>query len=277
MIHEILPHRFDNSFITTIDFGEEDFVFHFHQNLLLLKIISDDFEIPRKKDIPEIKSSTERTFIFKLDGHSCFLIRDCPITENDRFVYKEINFVRTLKQKEITWICMLGFQLMNWYTQNKFCGKCGTETKEKTDERAIICPACNNIVYPKISPAIIVAIVNKDKILLARNSAFINNWFSHVAGYADVGESLENAVIREVKEEVGLDVKNIRYYKSQPWPFSGSMMIGFFAEADVNQEIRIDNKEITEAAWFTRGNLPDHPTTFSIAGEMIEIFENGEL
>ena len=83
--------------------------------------------------------------------------------------------------------------------------------------------------------------------------------------------------MREVKEEVGLDVKNIRYYKSQPWPFSGSMMIGFIAEADENQPIQIDNKEIAEAAWFTRGNLPNYPPNLSIAGEMIEKFEKGEL
>ena len=166
---------------------------------------------------------------------------------------------------------------MNWYSQNKFCGKCGAGIQQKTDERAIICPDCNTIVYPKISPAVIVAIVCNDKILLARNSNFPEKWYSLIAGYADVGESLEETLVREVKEEVGLDIKNIRYYKSQPWPLSGSMMIGFIAEADDNQFISIDNKEITEAAWFTRENLPEHPSDISIAGEMIDKFERGEL
>ena len=101
--------------------------------------------------------------------------------------------------------------------------------------------------------------------------------YSIIAGYADVGESLEETVIREVKEEVGVDITNLRYYKSQPWPVSGSMMIGFFAEADCNQSIKIDNKEITHAAWFTRGNLPNHPNNFSIAGELIDLFEKGEI
>ena len=123
----------------------------------------------------------------------------------------------------------------------------------------------------------IIAIVCNDKLLLARNANFRGNWYSLIAGYADVGESLEETLAREVKEEVGLDVSNIRYYKSQPWPLSGSMMIGFIAEADDQQPITIDNKEIVEAAWFTRGNLPNHPPTLSIAGEMIEKFENGEL
>ena len=166
---------------------------------------------------------------------------------------------------------------MNWYSQNKFCGKCGAKTQQKPDERAIICPDCNTIVFPKISPAIIVAIICNNKILLARNTNFPGSWYSLIAGYADIGETLEETLIREVKEEVGLEVKNIRYYKSQPWPLSGSMMIGFIAEAYENQSISIDNKEIAEAAWFTRENLPNHSSTISIAGEMIEKFEKGEL
>jgi NAD+ diphosphatase len=171
----------------------------------------------------------------------------------------------------------VGFQLRNWYLQNKFCGKCGSKTKEKQDERAIICPTCHAVVFPQKSPAIIVAIVCNDKILLAHNYNFEENRYSLVAGYVEIGESLEETVKREVKEEVGLDIKNIRYYKSQPWPFSGSMMIGFFAEADDTQPICPDNIEITEAKWFCRGNLPNHPPKISIAGEMIDKFEKGEI
>ncbi len=132
-------------------------------------------------------------------------------------------------------------------------------------------------MYPKISPAIIVAIINGDKILLANNNNFRSNWYSLVAGYADIGESLEETVKREVKEEIGIDVTNIKYYKSQPWPFSGSMMIGFFAYADKAQAIQVDNKEISHAAWYKRGSLPNHPTNLSIAGEMIDLFENNQL
>ena len=272
MIHEIFPHQFNNQFIITNNIGEDDFVFHYNGNSLLLKINGDEFIIPQKKDISGISNSTKKTFLFTLNDVSCFLIWDCPETDNNQFIYKEISFFRTIKQQEIAWASIVGFQLMSWYSQNKFCGKCGSKTKEKNDERAIICPNCNTIVFPKISPAIIVAITCNGKILLAHNSNFPNNWYSLIAGYADIGESLEETVIREVKEEVGLNVKNIRYYKSQPWPFSGSMMIGFFAEADDNQTICADNKEITEAAWYNRGNLPNHPTKISIAGEMIDKF-----
>ena len=277
MIHEIFPHQFDNHFIITDNIAEDDYILHYNEKSLLLKINGDEFQLPTKKDVSDIFDTTESTFLFSLNGVRCFLVWNATRLIDDRFVYKEINSFRTLNPREIAWICIVGFQLNNWYLENKFCGKCGTKTAEKPDERAIICPNCNTVVFPKISPAIIVAILCKDKILLAHNSNFEQKRYSLVAGYVDVGETLEETVMREVKEEVGLDVKNIRYYKSQPWAFSGSMMIGFTAEADDTQPIRPDNVEITEADWFSRENLPNHPPKISIAGEMIDKFKKGEL
>ena len=277
MIHEIFPHQFDNHFIITDNIAEDDYILHYNEKSLLLKINGDEFQLPTKKDVSDILDTTESTFLFSLNGVRCFLVWNATKLIDNRFVYKEINSFRTLNPREIAWICIVGFQLNNWYLENKFCGKCGTKTAEKPDERAIICPNCNTVVFPKISPAIIVAILCKDKILLAHNSNFEQKRYSLVAGYVDVGETLEETVMREVKEEVGLDVKNIRYYKSQPWAFSGSMMIGFTAEADDTQPIRPDNVEITEADWFSRENLPNHPPKISIAGEMIDKFEKGEL
>jgi NAD+ diphosphatase len=277
MIQEIFPHRLTVNFVASKKIEEEDFVLHFHENSLLLKIKGDEVGIPRKSDFQEISAETEYTFLFTLNDVPCFLIWDNLDADNAQFVYREINFFRTVEQREVAWVIIVGFQLMNWYSQNKYCGKCGTKTQQKTEERAIICQVCNTIVFPKISPAVIVAITCNDKILLARNSDFHGDWYSLIAGYADVGESLEETLVREVKEEVGLDIKNIRYYKSQPWPLSGSMMIGFIAEADETQPVCIDHKEIAEAAWFTRGNLPKHSSNLSIAGEMIEKFEKGDL
>lgn len=277
MINEIFPHSFNNLYRSNKVIEETDYIFHYKGDTLLLKTHGDEFELLQKKDFLDISDKIECTFLFTLNDIPCFLIWDELKTVNSHFIYKEISFFRTTKQHEIAWVSILGFQLMSWYSQNRFCGKCGTRTQHKSDERALICPNCNTTVYPKISPAVIVAILSNDKILLARNSNFAGSWFSLIAGYADVGESLEETLIREVKEEVGLDIKNIHYYKSQPWPLSGSMMIGFIAEADDNQPIKIDEKEIVEAAWFTRGNLPQHSSTISIAGEMIDSFERGKL
>jgi NAD+ diphosphatase len=277
MIHEISPHRFNNQYWADKNIEEKDFIFQFKGNSLLIKGSEDEFEIPRIEDFPGISDKNSSVFLFTINDVSCHLLLDELSEEPRGLKYREISFFRTIKRREVAWITLVAFHLMNWYSHNKYCGKCGAATVKKTEERALVCPQCNSVVYPKISPAVIVAIVCNDKILLARNTNFPGNWFSLIAGYADIGESLEETLVREVKEEVGLDIKNIRYYSSQPWPLSGSMMIGFVAEADENQIISIDEKEISEAAWFTRGNLPEHPSKISIAGEMIEKFEKGEL
>jgi NAD+ diphosphatase len=140
--------------------------------------------------------------------------------------------------------------------------------------RSIYCSNCKTSIYPKISPAIIVAITCNDKILLAKGTNFRSNFYSLIAGFVDIGESMEEAVIREVKEEVGIDVGNIKYYKSQPWPFSSSLMIGYTAQADDSQLLKIDENEIIEARWFSRENLPPYPSDISIAGELINNFRN---
>ena len=162
---------------------------------------------------------------------------------------------------------------MIWFLNNRYCGRCGSKTELKKEERVIVCHECNLEIFPKILPAVIVAIICNNKILLAKGKNYKGDFYALIAGYVDIGESIEETVIREVKEEVGLDIKNIKYYKSQPWPFSSSLMLGFTAEADDTQQIIIDEKEIKEAGWFTRGNLPTHASSLSISGELIAAFE----
>ena len=277
MIQDIHPHRFSNLYLANRTPQDGDYIFHYQGNTILLKTKGEELALPQKKDFQELGESAEWVFLFTLDEVPCFLVWSELKYDNPQLAFTEIGFFRSTTQREIGWVSLVGLHLRNWYQQNRFCGVCGTRTQHKPDERAVVCPACNTVVYPKISPAIIVAILSNDKILLANNANFAANWYSLVAGYTDVGETLEETVRREVKEEVGLDVWNIRYYKSQPWELSGSMMIGFIADADENQPIQTDDKEITHAAWFTRDNLPNHPSNISIAGEMIEKFEMGEL
>lgn len=277
MIQDIFPHSFNNHFESGLKPHENDFILIFDDNSVLLKNTEDEISLPRRRDLQLLSGSAEGIFLFTLDANACFLVFDKIQPDNDSFKFENISFFRTASQQEIAWVCIAALHLRNWYEQNKFCGKCGNLFTHKEDERALQCGDCGNIVYPKISPAVIVAIVCKDKILLARNSIFAGAWFSLIAGYVDVGETLEETVVREVKEETGLDVKNIRYYKSQPWPLSSSLMIGFVAEADDTQKLVIDENELAEAVWFKRGNLPEHPRNISIAGEMIEKFEKGSL
>jgi NAD+ diphosphatase len=277
MIHEIYPSQLNNTFIGNDVFDDHHFVLFFKGNTCLLKVCGEYVELPRKSDFSNIRDEPSNTFLFQLNGNSCFLIWDEPNDLPSNFIYKEISFFRTAAQQEIAWACLVGHQLFNWYSNNKYCGVCGAATLVKANERAVECPNCKMVAYPKISPAIIVAIVCGDKILLARNTIFPGGWYSLVAGYVDVGETLEETVKREVKEEVGIDIRAIRYYKSQPWPPSGSLMVGFIAEADDKQPIILEEKEIADARWFSRGNLPPHSSHISIGGELIEKFEKGEL
>ncbi|HNX17861.1 MAG TPA: NAD(+) diphosphatase [Methanoregula sp.] len=152
---------------------------------------------------------------------------------------------------------------------NRICGRCGAKTQPVLFERAKKCPECGLVVYPRISPAIIVRITRNDKILLARSPGFPPELHSVIAGFVEPGETLEHAVCREVREEVGIEIRNLRYFASEPWPFPDSLMIAFTAE-HANGEIKIDNNEIVSAGWFDRDNLPRLPAQMSISRALID-------
>lgn len=162
-------------------------------------------------------------------------------------------------------------QLVTWERANRFCGRCGTAMHAKTDEIARECPACGHLVYPRISPAMIVAVTRGDRILLAKAAKFKREMYSVLAGFVEPGESLEECVRREVREEVGIEIGNIRYVGSQSWPFPHSLMVGFTAE-HASGEIRVDGDEIVDARWFTADELPPIPGKISIARQLIDAF-----
>lgn len=272
MLNELDPGIFDNNYFHEHEIGDEDFLLCYNENQVLLKKTDDDFEIPRKKDFIETIESP--VYLFSINSNRCFGIVDSNINHAS-FEFQDIFILRYLKNKAFAWIGSVGYQLMIWYKNNRYCGRCGSKTELKKEERAIVCPECNLIIYPKISPAVIVAITCNNKILLAKGKNYKGDFYALIAGYVDIGESIEETVVREVKEEIGLDIKNLKYYKSQPWPFSASLMLGFTAEADETQQIIVDEKEIKEAGWFVRGNLPPHASGVSISGDLIEAFEKG--
>jgi NAD+ diphosphatase len=159
--------------------------------------------------------------------------------------------------------------LVDWATTSRFCGRCGAVTAVVAGERSMKCPACALMQYPRIAPAIIVLVRRGDRALLARNGRFPAPFFSTLAGFSDIGESLEETLAREVLEEVGVRVDNIRYFGSQPWPFPHSLMIGFTADW-VGGEIVVDGEEIAEASWFEATALPVVPPRLSIARRLID-------
>jgi len=167
-------------------------------------------------------------------------------------------------------------QIIEWHKTHKFCGRCGVKLFESTVERSKVCPECDYHFFPRISPSIIVLVKRGKEILLARSPHFSENIYSTLAGFVEPGESVEEAVHREVWEEVGIKIKNLKYHGSQPWPFPNSLMLGYTAEHAAG-EITIDGVEICDAGWFSVDKLPQLPNKISIAYELISLFINQEF
>lgn len=167
-------------------------------------------------------------------------------------------------------------RILDYDRTTRFCGRCGMATRPLRSERAKLCTDCNRIVYPRISPAIIVLIKKGDEVLLARSPRFPETVYSVIAGFVEPGENLEAAVHREVHEEVGIMVENIRYFGSEPWPFPDSLMLGLVADY-AGGEITIDNHEIEDAGWFGRESLPSLPSHMSISRALIEAWRRGDI
>lgn len=159
--------------------------------------------------------------------------------------------------------------VIDWASTSRFCGRCGTANESVLHERATKCPRCGLVAYPRIAPAVIVLVQRGDEALLARGTRFPLPFYSTLAGFSEIGESLEETLAREVREEVGVEITNIRYFGSQPWPFPHSLMIGFFADY-AGGEIRVDPEEIVDAKWFRRDELPLVPPGLSIARRLID-------
>ncbi|MFZ2855608.1 MAG: NAD(+) diphosphatase [Rhodocyclaceae bacterium] len=166
-------------------------------------------------------------------------------------------------------------QLLDWQKHYQYCGQCGTGTLMKPDEHAMLCPACGLTVYPRISPAVMVLVRDGKRLLLARSPRFKSGVFSALAGFVEAGETLEECAVREVREEVGIEIANLRYFHSQPWPFPNSLMVAFFADY-AGGEIRPDPGEIESAAWFALDALPLLPDPISIARQLIDAARSAE-
>ena len=164
-------------------------------------------------------------------------------------------------------------QLLYWERRHRYCGVCGTPTIVVSEERARRCPQCNSVFFPVVSSAVIVAVTRGDELLLAHNRNFRPGMFSLLAGFVDPGETLEQAAVREVREETGVDISSLEYVTSQPWPFPNSLMVGFRAKYSAG-DIKVDGKEIEEAAWFSRSTLPEIPRPGTIARLIIDQWRN---
>lgn len=267
MLHDIAPHTLANAWNPRPALPE-DLTLYFDNGNVYLK----DGHFPCRADYPY---DAVTRYLFDYDGCAVHLsMTDAP--KNARPT--ALRNIRNMDQPE-AFLGGTAQHLWDWYRKTRFCGCCGTEMTHSTAERAMLCPHCGNTVYPCISPAVIVLIHNgADKLFLARGRRFVGNFYSCIAGYLEIGETLEQAVLREAMEETGLHLKNLRYFGNQPWPFSDTQMVGFFAEADENEPVSLQEEELADAKWFHKDELPTRPQSIAIASAMIHHWlEHGAL
>lgn len=233
--------------------------------------------------LPSLRENGEAgiVFLFRIDETAYFLI-DPQGEEHDLLMeeMQKIEGVRAVDVQEFRqlrpmWKAFGGItavQLNNWYNNRRFCGRCGTPMEKSEKERAMVCPECGLTEYPKICPAVIIAVTNGNQLMMTKYAGREFKNYALIAGFTEIGESFEETVRREVMEEVGLRVKNITYYKSQPWSFSDTILAGFFCQLDGSAEYCLDTEELSLAQWIPRDQLPDRSMDISLTSEMIEAF-----
>ena len=216
---------------------------------------------------------THKHFLGYLDNRPCFVscLEDSSKLEDGMILSPLRNLLGRMPDSIFT-VCSRSLQIDNWFISNQFCGTCGKGIKAHETERAMICECKNNLIYPTISPCIIVLVTKGEELLLAHNKNFPGDFYSTLAGFIEPGESAESAIEREIFEEVSVKVKNITYYGSQSWPFPSQLMLGYHAEYE-SGEVKPDGIEIDKADWFNYQELPQVPTgNISISGQLIESF-----
>ncbi len=230
-------------------------------------------QIPFTKNLNDLNiSPVRKQYLGTLEGYPCYCIEVHPETdEPEGMVFMDLRSLYKILDEDLYLLAGRAIQIVNWDKNHQFCGKCSTPTETMENEMAKICPECGFISHTRLSPAVITAIIKDDKILMAKHSYGIKNRYGLIAGFIEAGETLEEGVEREIYEEVGLKVKNIKYFGSQSWPFPNSLMIGFTADYE-SGDINVDGKEIIEAKWFMAKDVPIIPSKISIASELIDWF-----
>ena len=276
MIHEINPKKYNVEY-KNIRPGQDDTVFLFENNNVCCRMDGDNIVFPKLREfaggcVPGL------VYLFSIDDERFFLPEagsGGEIGVPDGYDMQDCGVFRTAGPRHMVFAAVTAQELYLWYMQNRYCGGCGALTEHSQTERARVCPSCGLIIYPKISPVVIVAVSNGEYLLVTRYKDRPFKHYALVAGFAEIGESLEDTVRREVFEETGVHVKNIRYYKSQPWGFTSTLLSGFFCELDGDPSIVVDDKELSEAIWLRRGDIPPAFNDIALTAEMMERFRLG--
>jgi len=281
MIQDIYPHKLNNQYMPDVNASSEDTVLNINNGKILVDSVKIDENIlvfPKVKDI-KLSENMEYTYLFSVDDRRYFLLADVIDDSNipDGFAYIEERGLRKegMGPDYELFASITGKHLSDWYRDNRFCGRCGGKMVHSVRERAMTCEKCHYTSYPRIMPAVIVGVTNGDKILITRyRTGFAYN--ALIAGFTEIGETVEETVMREVMEEAGVRVKNIRYYKSQPWGSANDILLGFYCDVDGDDTITMDGEELKYAEWVKREDIVLQPGSFSLTNEMMKRFMDNE-
>ena len=283
MIQDIAPHRMDNRYRAGAAAQDNSPILIFtgtRTENVMAYVSEGRIRFPLKREMPE---GVEYTYLFSIDEIGYFMgIVSEEVSKNLPAQLQEVR-LRDLRphyylgeeNRHLIFAAYTAMQLAGWYRDNRYCGTCAHMTVPSETERALVCPNCGRTIYPRILPAVIIGVTDGNRILMTKYAGRGIPFYALVAGFNEIGETLEETVAREVMEEVGLKVKNIRYYKSQPWGIVDDLLAGFYCDVDGDTQLTLDTNELREAVWVEREDVEGQPHDLSLTNEMMVVFREG--
>lgn len=283
MIQDIEPKHLNNQYQNK-KAENSDYVMFFCERMILCGQDEEHTEFMTYEEMCRI-CERERleipncTYLFAVDERAYFLpdINSFPVVHimelQEKYVFCKMFELRRRTPMVQILAGATAWHLYMWYRSNQYCGVCGRKTVHDRKERAVVCPACGSMIFPQIAPAVIVAVTDGDRILMTKYAGREYKRYALIAGFTEIGETLEETVSREVMEETGIHVRNITYYKSQPWGFDSNLLAGFFCELDGGGTICMDEQELSVAEWVDYKDMPDYHEGLSLTEEMMNIFK----
>ena len=272
MIQDIDPSRLDNVYTPQNPCAEDNVLLFDGDGRLLVRIQGGGIRFTTGRDIQDGSA----VYLFSVDAVRYFCILEPAEVPLPGFEFRTVRELRDAGSGKELYAAFTAYHLWRWYADNRLCGRCGGPNDCHASERALQCRCCGHVVYPRINPAVIVGVIKGDSLLITR----YRKGYSHnalIAGFTEIGETLEQTVQREVMEEAGVRVHNIRYYKSQPWGMAQDLLVGFYCDADRGSGIRMDQAEMKYADWIRREEIVLQPNNLSLTNEMMRMFKEGKI
>lgn len=277
MIQDITPEQFSVAYdLRAPKSGDTICLFH-GSRILGVRCAEGELRLPRFCELPV--QETDCWFLFSISGRDYFWCRRGLAPAGGDYNWISLRRSMVFAPQHEAFAALTARHLAAWYDDNRYCGRCGRGLVRDAEERALLCPECGNLIYPRINPVIIVGVVDGERLLVTKYapSHAAAKYFALVAGFCEIGETAEDTVRREVWEEVGLRVKHIRYYGSQPWGIDGNLSLGFFADLDGSDTIHLEEDELSQALWLHRRDLPPRGDTMALTSDMMEAFRTGQM